>query len=347
MGYERTVLKAATGAVAVGALVAALVSDGLPRAREVAAAWMTPPYLYLVINSIIISIAASSRFQPSSSDSPSASAELEPEQQVVDVAPLHVPTPVPVVPVQASELVAVEESVVKKKEKEDYEFSISRSSWTPRRRVAEPVVVVDKDVEDSREKQKPLVSTRFSRKASKPSPEGNTKLEFLLVVNKKQQSPNLPECSCSESISIIEKQIGFYADGGLGAGSKALRVARPRKEETLEGTWKAITEGRAPPLARHLKKSDTGPGRRPSGGSGDLDPAALAGAMRKAEMFNDGRSGKAPVVRCEPSLGQDDLNRRVEAFIHKFNMEMRLQRQESLNHYNEMLRLGGGGTHYY
>ena len=136
------------------------------------------------------------------------------------------------------------------------------------------------------------------------------------------------------------------------AGSRALRVARPRKEETLESTWKAITEGRGPPLARHLKKSDTWdtrPGRRPSGGvgSGEIDPAAAApaGAMRKAETFNDGAAGrsKAAPVRREPSLGQDELNRRVEAFIHKFNMEMRLQRQESLKHYNDML---GGGSQY-
>lgn len=132
------------------------------------------------------------------------------------------------------------------------------------------------------------------------------------------------------------------------AGSKALRVARPRKEETLESTWKAITEGRAPPLARHLKKSDTWdtrPGRRPSGG-GEVDPApAAAAAMRKAETFNDAGSKAPAPVRREPSLGQDELNRRVEAFINMFNMEMRLQRQESLKHYNEMLGLSRGSQY--
>uniref|UniRef100_A0A0A9CZV0 Uncharacterized protein n=1 Tax=Arundo donax TaxID=35708 RepID=A0A0A9CZV0_ARUDO len=67
--------------------------------------------------------------------------------------------------------------------------------------------------------------------------------------------------------------------------------------------------------------------------------------MRKAETFNNRRSkAPAPVpVRREPSLGQDKLNRRVEAFINKFNMEMRLQRQESLKHYHDML---SKGSHY-
>lgn len=255
-------------------------------------------------------------------------AEDEVEQdEIQPPVALQVPVPVLAMPVPAApaaEVAAVEEPVVEMNAatvapapvpvEEDEEFSISRSTWTPRRRGAEPEVEADAesevpfaDLTNSREK--PLVSARFSRKAAKPSPEG----------------------------------------------SRALRVARPRKEETLESTWKAITEGRGPPLARHLKKSDTWdtrPGRRPSGGvgSGEIDPAAAvpAGAMRKAETFNDGGAGRgkaapAAPVRREPSLGQDELNRRVEAFIHKFNMEMRLQRQESLKHYSDML---GRGSQY-
>ncbi|ONM24380.1 uncharacterized protein [Zea mays] len=349
MAYARTVMAAAASALLMavgvrflGPAAAAFVEEELPRARAVAATWLTPPYLYLVINAIIISIAASSRFQSSGGaggrpSAPSyapaadpdadaiggegAGEEMEQQQDGIQpaVASLQVPAAVPVVAAKAAEVAAVvEEPVVVEihtvavapEGEVDEDYSVSRSTWTPRRRGAEPEVAAEvppfADLTNSR--KKPLVSARFSRKATKPSPEG----------------------------------------------SRALRVARPRKEETLESTWKAITEGRGPTLARHLKKSDTWdtrPGRRPSGGgsSGEVDPAAAApaGTMRKAETFNDGGAGRsrpapAALVRREPSLGQDELNRRVEAFIHKFNMEMRLQRQESLKHYNDMIGRGRG-----
>ena len=127
-----------------------------------------------------------------------------------------------------------------------------------------------------------------------------------------------------------------------------MRVAKPKRHETMENTWKMITEGRAMPLTRHLKKSDTweNHGR-------DINVEALADSplMKKSETFRDRTNyqltpvqvSSSPVsgkLRKEPSLSQDELNRRVEAFIKKFNDEMRLQRQESLNQYMEMVNRG-------
>lgn len=130
-------------------------------------------------------------------------------------------------------------------------------------------------------------------------------------------------------------------------------MTKPKRHDTLENTWKTITEGRAMPLTRHLKKSDTwenhGHGRQI-----DLDHESI---MKKSETFKD-RTNYQPSppppppvnnsspastggkLKKESSLGQDELNRRVEAFIKKFNEEMRLQRQESLRQYQEMIGRG-------
>ncbi|KAG6393774.1 hypothetical protein SASPL_144345 [Salvia splendens] len=114
-------------------------------------------------------------------------------------------------------------------------------------------------------------------------------------------------------------------------GRTVLGVSKPKKQDTLENTWKTITEGRAIPISRHLKKSETWTERQQE----NTPPPT----MRKAETFKErspmnGGSGKP---RKEASLSQDELHRRVEAFIKKFNEDMRLQRQESLNQYTEMI----------
>ncbi|GKV18573.1 hypothetical protein SLEP1_g28933 [Rubroshorea leprosula] len=134
-------------------------------------------------------------------------------------------------------------------------------------------------------------------------------------------------------------------------GFRSLGVAKPKRHETMENTWKMITEKKAMPLSRHLKKSETF--KETWENQVNVDPLAEPSpVVKKLETFKDrtnfqlspaqGSSSPASVLklRKEPSLSQDELNRRVEAFIKKFNEEMRLQRQESLNQYKEMIDRG-------
>lgn len=129
------------------------------------------------------------------------------------------------------------------------------------------------------------------------------------------------------------------------SGGKALGVSRPKRHDTLESTWKTITDGRSMPLTRHLKKSETF-----NAGPQVPSPQPSFQEMKKSETFNDrstavnnGSPTSSPAsgkLRKEPSPSQDELNRRVEAFIKKFNEEMRLQRQQSLDQYKEMISRG-------
>nr|GEY24303.1 hypothetical protein CTI12_AA402100 [Tanacetum cinerariifolium] len=124
-------------------------------------------------------------------------------------------------------------------------------------------------------------------------------------------------------------------------GARPLRVSKPKKHGTLESTWKTIIDGRHIPLNRHLKKSDTFENHN------QHEPKLDYNAIKKLKTFND-RTGHVDHVvaseklrkgslRKEGSPSQDELNRRVEAFIRKFNDEMRLQRQESLQRYMDMM----------
>ncbi|KAJ6767171.1 COTTON FIBER (DUF761) [Salix purpurea] len=134
-------------------------------------------------------------------------------------------------------------------------------------------------------------------------------------------------------------------------GGRAMRVAKPKRHETLENTWKMIMEDRAMPYTRNVKRSktlkDTWENHDSQFSTRLMDPHAV----NKSETFNDRTNYQPPPIssstpasekfRKEPSLSQDELNQRVEAFIDKFNEEMRMQKTRSWNQYKEMNSHGG------
>ncbi|KAK2987578.1 hypothetical protein RJ640_027879 [Escallonia rubra] len=156
---------------------------------------------------------------------------------------------------------------------------------------------------------------------------------------------------CSEkSIESLSRMIK-YSDAGQLADELLLVTEQNREDDreenegdtddedgnTLEGTWKAITEGggKAGERRPQLKKSETWlvPRRHVKSNKEEEfkeEAAAASKELRKSETFNDAVSvRKRGGMRRDASMTHDELNRRVEAFIHKFNDDIRIQRQES------------------
>ncbi|XVF78085.1 hypothetical protein PTKIN_Ptkin14bG0100300 [Pterospermum kingtungense] len=297
-----------TGVISVAVLLKAsapsvteFVTSGIPSTYSLILSFLRPPYLYLLINGIIISIVASSKLQGK-----------KPETTQ------HNPSPETVFP--AAEAVKVPSEVYKS------EFSSTYGSGDVKVVTTEEstraVVVNGGD----REEVKEVVAVAPVRTES---------MELLALL--KETAAQKPPVSRRFA---QRKAVKAAPDQG-----KALGVSKPKRHDTLESTWKTITEGRPMPLTRHLKKSDTWEQRTPK----DINapPLPLPNSVKKSETFNEGskgssltRSSGSGKLKRDPSLSQDELNRRVEAFIKKFNEEMRLQRQESLLQFQEMLRRG-------
>ncbi|KAB5560550.1 hypothetical protein DKX38_005507 [Salix brachista] len=129
-------------------------------------------------------------------------------------------------------------------------------------------------------------------------------------------------------------------------GGRAMRVAKPKRHETLENTWKMITEDRGMLFTSNVKRSKTLKDMWENHDSQFSTRLIDPHAVNKSETFNDRTNYKPPSIgsstlasekfRKEPSLSQDEVNQRVEAFINKFNEEMRMQKARSWNQYNEM-----------
>ncbi|KAJ8434906.1 hypothetical protein Cgig2_003345 [Carnegiea gigantea] len=296
-------------------------------------AWLRPPYLYVIINGIIITIAASSRMHQHHAPSP--------EDTLPNMAPPpqhHVRTEqFSLYESGSGSLAEVEGSYYGGVSVKDVDVEVVKS-----------VVSAEIEARESRiveEVKAPVVEFEIAEAEIGDEIEESSSVadEISMWTPPLARQQPVPLEFFSER-PPASSRFGHHrrpAKASPGEGGKALRrVAKPKRHETLENTWKAITEGRAMPLTRHLKKSDTWENH--SRDINFLDSSSDDPAVKKSETFNDRTNYAPPPVpgsrlKKEPSPSQDDLNRRVEAFIKKFNEEMRLQRQQSIEQFMDRI----------
>ncbi|GAV58917.1 DUF761 domain-containing protein/DUF4408 domain-containing protein [Cephalotus follicularis] len=159
--------------------------------------------------------------------------------------------------------------------------------------------------------------------------------------NKEKSIDPLSETSSNDSCLT-------HSNENASRRQKAVQVAEEGEDkETLEDTWRLITEGKEKTRRVQLKKSDTWDtpprvvvkGTADTGGVDDDHPVAWARReLRKSDTFND----YSVSLTRDKSMSHDELNCRVEAFIKKFNNDMRLERQESYQRSMEMLNQSHG-----
>ncbi|KAI4322885.1 hypothetical protein L6164_022536 [Bauhinia variegata] len=315
--------------------------------------WLRPPYLYILVNFIIITIVASSKLQNHGNESIHSS----------DTVPVPAVTSLPTEPVKISGDVRTEYAVYNEPK---------TVVLPPDPSLAPAPVKISGDVRTDYAVYNGVVSNQYVYDASVPADVLQPRILETVTNNKITNSdeayltPSSVKTSLERKDSLdfsfsdenekppVSARFGHRkAFKAIPEGGKApLGVSKPKRQDTLESTWKTITEGRAMPLTRHLKKSDTWDSQlRRNSPLTDQNTPPNPKLMKKSETFNE-RSKKSKEnsspspspgsgkLRKETSLSHDELNRRVEAFIKKFNEEMRLQRQESLRQYQEMISRG-------
>ncbi|EMS64130.1 hypothetical protein TRIUR3_30709 [Triticum urartu] len=192
--------------------------------------------------------AASSKFQTSRASgshaavgtepvpvpSPGLAMPMEVSAPAVTMA-MTVPVPEPRVP-EAVPMVKTPPAPVPAPEmEEEGDFLISRSAWTPQRRVTETEVEVAPFADLTNKREKPLSSARFGRKAAKPSPEGSVYLKLSICSDSRDQTtssqeqlstqhlqldlPNLAPCilyDCGVRPRHPRQEVGRYWSVGVG-----------------------------------------------------------------------------------------------------------------------------------
>ncbi|KAL3345396.1 hypothetical protein AABB24_024392, partial [Solanum stoloniferum] len=335
--------------ISIGAISLAMVAKAsiplifyeLPAIWNVVIAWLKPPYLYFVINGIILIIVATSRssnHKESSSDEqfqPLITARTPPQSDLTAITQSELHS------VQ-SEVKVFEAAPVLMDEPQVFEVKPVLVNGS--------VVVMNHEDEDVIDEPDASEAIVISKSVVSPLPEIETKNEFLLI-------PATEKPLVSSRFGNRKPAVKMSPEG-----VKSLKVSRSKKPETLENTWKMITEGRHVPLTRHMKKSDTFHihGRHVAAVDDGVPEENENSTtfpphhhhqrhVLKSETFKDRTNYVSPsyspspaavTIRKDPSLSSDDLNRKVEAFIKKFNEDMRLQRQQSMQQYMEMINRG-------
>ncbi|XP_058097835.1 uncharacterized protein LOC131242894 [Magnolia sinica] len=255
-----------------------LFLSALPRVWISFRSWLSPPYLYIIVNFIIISIAASSSFQQKHSEK-----KIEDGEEETDNLQLQ-----------------------NQKQKQRDSDASSRLETTP--------TTTD------------IWSEISSLTASSENPPESDEKPSALAV---ESSPELWSDITCLSDSFAESPSPAVKKTVRSLTANQLKSVAPSEpDDTLDATWKAITEGRG---ARQLKKSETWDAPPRVEAEPEPEPVAARRELKKSETFNDesssasSRGGEPGMTREMSSLSHDELNRRVEAFIQKF----RLQRQDS------------------
>ncbi|XP_061343591.1 uncharacterized protein LOC133289626 isoform X1 [Gastrolobium bilobum] len=310
----------------------------------------TPPYLYILLNFIILTILASFKFHHSTHDTTEPLIYSAAYDGTLAAVHIHAPEPVKISGAAQSDYHSVDSDVYVYEAKTTGISDDTAANGDgfvgyvyDENSPVKTIVIADDTVENGNGSvgyvydENAQVKTTVIGDEAVLAPSLQRKDSLQLAFHDENEKPPV-------SARFSHRKTGRTSPEG--GKVVALGVAKSKKQDTLESTWRTITEGRAMPLTRHHKRADTWDSqpRRNAVPLTDLNGGNAAPVMKKSETFagreksvSPGSGGK---LRKEPSLSQDELNRRVEAFINKFNAEMRLQRQESLRQYREMINRG-------